>query len=168
MNGALLEYIEKGADDEENITQHFNSMLFFGVLIFFVALGTAAWAAPSFIPATNSPANEFTGGFAQHKGRITQAGYGRIVLEDPNVLTRQQLPEGAKAFEVFLVDENTQITDARGIPVALESLEPLSWALVEVDYYDDRNDEPYPAATRICAIDLQTHLDAMEPPQFLE
>ncbi|NLQ12655.1 hypothetical protein HGI81_02150 [Olsenella sp. KGMB02461] len=143
-------------------------LAFVALLLLFVGLGTIAWAAPSFIPATNSPANEFTGGFAQHKGRVTQAGYGRIVLEDPGVLTRQQLPEGAKAFEVFLVNENTQITDARGNPVELESLEPLSWALVEVDYYDDRNDEPYPAATRICAIDLQTHLDAMEPPQSLE
>lgn len=143
-------------------------LAFVALLLLFVSLGTIAWAAPSFIPATNSPANEFTGGFAQHKGRVTQAGYGRIVLEDPGVLTRQQLPEGAKAFEVFLVNENTQITDARGNSVELESLEPLSWALVEVDYYDDRNDEPYPAATRICAIDLQTHLDAMESPQSLE
>lgn len=143
-------------------------LAFVASLLLFVGLGTIAWAAPSFIPATSSPSNEFTGGFAQHKGRVTQAGYGRIVLEDPGVLTRQQLPEDAKAFEVFLVDEDTQITDARGNPVELESFEPLSWALVEVDYYDDRNDEPYPAATRICAIDLQTHLDAMGPPQSLE
>ena len=142
---------------------------FGAALLLCAGLGTLAWAAPSFTQTTNSPANEIgNGGFSQHKGRVTQAGYGRMVLEDPNVLTRQQLPEGVKPFEVFLVDEHTMITDARGNPITLESFEPLSWALVEIDYYDDRNNEPYPVATRICAIDMQTYLDAMEPPQPLE
>ncbi len=128
-------------------------------LVFLMGVPAVAETFPAF--GTNSPANEGVAERLQYKGRVTQAGGGRIVLEDSRVLTHAINPQDGGAFRVFTVSKDSLVTDARGNAVALETLEPLTWALVEIDVGD--GDETYPVALRVCAIDLQTHLDAIEP-----
>lgn len=127
-------------------------------LVFLVGVPAVAETFPAF--GTNSPANEGVAERLQYKGRVTQAGDGRIVLEDARVLTHGIDPQDGGAFRVFTVSKESLVTDARGKEVALETLEPLTWALVEISVGD--GDEAYPVALRVCAIDLQTHLDAIE------
>ncbi len=139
------------------------ALLLFGfgsLLLLGAATVALASNAPQFV--TQSPANECAPGVAQFKGRVTHVGNGRIVLEDPRVLTHDPIPEDEEHFWVFMVEGSTLVTDARGNSIDLECLEPLSWALVEVS--SGQENERYSTALRICAVDLQTHLDAMEEP----
>lgn len=97
----------------------------------------------------------------EHKGRVTHAGRGRIVIENPGVLSRRIDPNSKDAFEVFLVDESTQILNPRGDAISLNDIDDLTWACVTTS--SDQEDDPWPTALTIRLSDDQTRQEAQTP-----